>query len=252
MDELRAEDTSSSFNFMRMEPATMFDELLQRVSPRISKNDTRMRKALEPGLKLAVTLRYLASGDKYSSLQYDFRVSRTTITKFIPEVCNAIVAEYADEVVKCPINEDGWREVSEQFKRRWNVPHAIGALDGKHIAMRKPPHSGSLYRNYKGFFSIILLALVDADYKFIWADCGGLGHMSDAQIFNASELKECIEDGSINLPPPDSLPNDDTDVPYFILADDAFALRTYLMKPYSRRGMTRSQQIANYRLSRGR
>ena len=64
-DKLRVEDTSSFFKFMRMEPA-MFDEELQKVTPRISKNDIRMRKALEPGLKLTVTLRYLASGDNYS------------------------------------------------------------------------------------------------------------------------------------------------------------------------------------------
>ena len=97
MAELRMEDTSSFFNYLRMEPL-MFDELLQRVGPRIQKIDTNFRKALSAGLKLSLTIRHLASGDKYPSLQYEFRVSQFTITKIIPEVCQAIVEEYKGEL----------------------------------------------------------------------------------------------------------------------------------------------------------
>jgi hypothetical protein len=85
MRELRMEDTSSFFNYLRMEPQ-MFDELLHRVGHRIQKHDTNFRKALSPGLRLALTIRHLAAGDKYPSLQYQFRVSRYTITKIIPQV----------------------------------------------------------------------------------------------------------------------------------------------------------------------
>ena len=99
MEELRVEDPQSFFNYLRMEPA-MFDELVQRVGPRIEKHDTKMRKALPPGLKLAITVRFLASGDKYPSLMYSFRVARNTISVIIPEVCQAIVEEYKDEVMR--------------------------------------------------------------------------------------------------------------------------------------------------------
>ena len=251
MRELRMEDQQSFFNFLRM-PPEMFDELLNRVGPRIQKRDTIFRKALEPGLKLAITIRHLASGDRYSTLQYDFRIARNTICTFIPEVCHEIVQELKDEVISCPTEPEEWRAISEEFQRRWNIPHACGALDGKHIAIRCPPKTGSLFRNYKGFFSIVLLALVDADYKFLWIDVGGYGSMSDAQIYNASELKECLEDGTIGFPEQGPMPNDDQDMPYFLLGDDAFGLRTYLMKPYSLRGMTKEQAITNYRISRGR
>ena len=74
MQELQLEDEGSFYNYLRMEPA-MFDELLQRVGPRIAKQNTNWRASLEPGLKLAVTLRFLATGDKYPTLQYQYRVS---------------------------------------------------------------------------------------------------------------------------------------------------------------------------------
>lgn len=63
-----------------------------------------------------------------------------------------------------------WTDVPSKFQERWNFPHCIGTLDSKHIAIRKPPNSGSKYFNYKKYFSIIFLADVDADYKFIFID----------------------------------------------------------------------------------
>ena len=71
MNELRIQDPQAFFTFLRMEPA-MFDELVQRVGPRITKTDTHMRKSLSPGLKIAITVRYLASEKKYPSLMYSF------------------------------------------------------------------------------------------------------------------------------------------------------------------------------------
>ena len=81
-------------------------------------------------------------------------------------------------------------------------PHALGALDGKHVAPKKPKNSGALYHNYKGFFSIVMLALVDEQYKFRWVDVGTAGSCSDAQIINTCHLKRKIDDGSIVFPDP--------------------------------------------------
>ena len=105
MNELRIEDPQAFFKFPRMEPA-MFDELVQTVGPRITKTDTHMRKTFSPGLKIAITVRYLASGDKYSSLMYSFRVARNTICLLIPKVCEAMVEEYKDEVLQCSANPE--------------------------------------------------------------------------------------------------------------------------------------------------
>ena len=82
--------------------------------------------------------------------------------------------------------------------------------------------------------------------------CITTGSCSDAQIFNASQLKRMIEDGRIGFPDPAPITQGGRDVPYFILADDVFALKTWLMKHYGRRMLTREERIANYRISRGR
>ena len=160
----------------------------------------------------------------------------------VPEVCQAIVAVLAKNVISPPTTPEAWKLIADEFHQRWNVPHACGALDGKHIRIRKPPKSGTVYFNYKGYFSIVLMALVDADYKFIWVDTGGDGSMSDAQIYNASELRDLLTTGELGLPPPDHLPRDNRDTPYFMLGDDAFALRTYLMKHYGARYLSRQQR----------
>jgi hypothetical protein len=250
MRELQRECQGDFVHYLRMEPA-MFREILLRVGPRLEKSRLR-RQPLEPGLKLAITLRYLVTGNSYKNLQYAFRVAHNTICMFVPEVCQALIDEYQDEVFAFPTNPDEWRDVAGKFGRIWNFHHACGALDGKHVAIRRPNKSGTLYFNYKGFFSIVILALVDADYKFMWADVGAQGSASDCQVFNHSPLLQALEDGTLHMPNPEPLPNDDTPMPYFIVGDDAFPLRTWLMKPFSNRGLTNEERIFNYRLCRAR
>lgn len=176
MVELAAEDRTAFRNFLRVDPE-LFQELLDRVGPIIEKKDTFMRKALEPGLRLAITLRYLATGDSYMTLQYGFRVAHNTISNIVADTCEAISAVLQDEVLKCPTSPAEWQAVSDQFSRRWNFHNTIGALDGKHVAICCPANAGSIYYNYKGFHSIVLLALVDADYKFLFIDLGANGRL---------------------------------------------------------------------------
>ena len=251
MAELERESRGDFASFLRMEPA-MFHEILLRLTPRLTKMDSNWRKALEPGLKLAVTLRFLATGNSYHSLAYSFRVPHNTISLFLGEVCDAIISEYGDEVVRQPTTADEWRVITDKFATRWNFPNTIGAIDGKHIAMKAPKNSGTVYHNYKGFFSLILLALVDADYKFIWVDVGANGSTSDCAVFNQSDLKAVLENGTLGLPPPTALPGDDTAIPHFLIGDDAFPLRQWLMKPFALRNLTDEERIFNYRLSRAR
>ena len=75
-------------------------------------------------------------------------------------------------------------------------PYVVGTVDGKHIAIKKPKKSCSDYFNYKGYFSMVLLALEDADYKFLWVNAGASGSSSDAQIFNRSPFLQGFQSQS--------------------------------------------------------
>jgi hypothetical protein len=251
MGELEREHKVDYVNYLRMEP-DMFHELLTRLGPRLTKADTTCRQALSPGLKLAITLRYFATGMTFHELSFGFRVPHNSISILVKEVCEAIIEEYGDEVLVTPRTPEAWLEVVRDFLNLWNFAHTLGALDGKHFAIKCPTKSGSLYHNYKGFFSIILLGLVDANYKFLWVDVGIPGSNSDAGIFNASTLKQALESDTLGVPAPAPLPGDDKPTPYFLVGDDAFALKTWMMKPHAQRNLTHDQRIFNYRLSRAR
>ena len=90
--------------------------------------------------------------------------------------------------------------------------------------MKKPKKSGSNYYNKKDFFSLVLLALVDAEYRLLWVDVGSINSSLDAQIFKQSKLRDKIEDGTLGLPLPAPLGEGRPDMYYFKLGDDAFAL----------------------------
>nr|CAH7740927.1 unnamed protein product [Callosobruchus chinensis] len=185
----------------------MVDEMLL-------KQDTIMRMAIPVTTKLEITLRYLATGDSFKSLEYLFRVPETTISKFLPQVLTAISC-VLQLFIQMPKTVEDWKEIENLFLQRWNFPRCCGVIDGKHVVIKRPPCSGSLYYNYKKTYSIILFAMVDADYCFTYIDLGGNGRASDS-------------------------------------ADDAFPLRPDLMKPFSKHGLSDEEKIFNYRLSRAR
>ena len=98
----------------------------------------------------------------------------------------------------------------------------------------------------------MLLAIVDADYKFIYADIGCNGRISDGGVFRNCNLYRALEEKRLNIPNPTKLPGTQSLFSYVIVADDAFPLKDYILKPYSQSGLTQERRIFNYRLSRAR
>ena len=142
----------SDFLNLNLMQSAMFREVLCRLGQLITKIDTRWQPALEPGRShmLAITLWHLTTGESYHSMSFYFKVPHNTISLIVRDVFEAIVEEYADEVVKLPTTPYKWRDVTEKFGSRWNCHHAMGATNGKHIAINNLKNGGSLYYNYKG------------------------------------------------------------------------------------------------------
>ena len=118
MAELRFEIPEAFENFVRVD-VQMFQELLHVLGVRITTKKTWSRQTIDPGLRLAITLRYLATGDSYRTLMYGFRVAHNTISGIIGDVCKAIVATYAGDVINTPTEPEQWKVIAEKFQAEW-------------------------------------------------------------------------------------------------------------------------------------
>ena len=213
-----------------------------------------MRPSISAEECLAVTLRFLATGESYASLEFQYRASRSTLSTSIPDACYAIYQVLFAEYMKCPSEEVEWLKIASQFEEKWNLPNCLGAGDGIHIRLKYPSNSGSTLYNYKYFFSIALLAFVGPQYQFLYVDVGCQGSTSDAGVFKKSTLWNAVENNTIYISKPRPLAQSDdlmleacdTEIDHVFACDDAFPLGKHLMKTYPSRNLTKKKRMFNY------
>ncbi|CAH1967708.1 unnamed protein product [Acanthoscelides obtectus] len=128
--------------------------------------------------------------------------------------------------------ENIWKKCAEEFENRWGFPNCIGSVDGKHVTIKRPNNSGSNYWCYLHKYSIVLMAIVGPDYKFICVDIGGFGKNSDGGIFETSNMGKRFEQNLTSVPAPRFLPGQNEICSYVLIGDEAFALKPYLMRPF--------------------
>lgn len=176
----------------------------------------------------------------------------TTVGKVIEETTAAIWKSLKKQYMPLP-SENMWIEIAQRYEELWNMPNCIGSIDGKHIRIKAPPKSGSAFFNYKSYHSIVLMAIADADSLFTAISVGDFGRNSDGAVFKNSEIGKLLETNKLNIPPARNLPGDtESSFPMFFVADEAFALKKEIMKPYPQRSLDNPKRIFNYRLSRAR
>lgn len=186
------------------------------------------------------------------SIAWTFHVGHTTVHQIIKDTCEIVWDNLSPLYLKTPNTTQEWREIANGFMNRWNFPNCLGALDGKHINIQAPARSGSLYYNYKNSFSIVLLAACDSQYKFTLVDIGAYGSQSDGGVWKNTIFGQNFEKNCMNIPNSANLPNSNRQLPFFLVADEAFPLKPYIMRPYPGKKLENSQRIFNYRLSRAR
>ena len=135
-------------------------------------------------------------------------------------------------------NKEMWLKVADDFYTKFQFPLCLGAIDGKHIRIKKPNNSGSKFYNYKGFFSIVLLVVTDASGKFIAIDAGFCGGNSDSGVFTRSTFGRRMVNRKLDLPEETMIPGTDIKVPFVFVADDVFPLRENIMKLFRHRQLT--------------
>ena len=183
-------------------------------------------------------------------------MGKSTICGIIRETCQAIWDALKDQVL-APPDKDKWLDIANDFFDTWNFPNCLGAIDGKHIMLRAPPKSGTMYRNYKSQFSIVLMAVADAKYRFTLVDIGAYGSNSDGGVWKHSDIGQAFDNNELDMPVSAPIPGyTDEHFPFVLVGDEAFPLKENLMRPFPGRGtmirMPPDEDTFNYRLSRAR
>lgn len=202
--------------------------------------------------KRSSTHQYSGHGESLRTLSHQFRISHNLISTIIPAVCQAIYQVLQPTYIRLPATTEEWRKVATDFHKRWNFPMCIGAIDGRRILISRMSNLDSKNCDDKSHCSMILMAIVDADSKFLYVDVSAIGSGKDGNVWDRCALKQTIESNVLSIPPSETIPLSDTHVPYVFIGGDALPLNTYLMTAYSGKDESPEETTYNRRLNRGR
>lgn len=125
---------------IRMSP-DQFKEILNATEPDICKQSTKIGgELIVPVKRRALRLRFLATGESFRSLHFQFRISRPAISYIVTKVCEAIPKKLGPSYLKVPSPEQERLQIAKQFEEKWNFPNCLGVIDGKHITLQPPPN----------------------------------------------------------------------------------------------------------------
>ena len=228
-----------------------FNYLCEKLRDTISHQNTHFRKAIPITQRVAITLWCLATSCEYRTLSHLFGIGRSTVCEIVQETCKAIVSVLMDIYITFPCG-DSLKSVVDGFRQKWGYPQCAGAIDGSHIPISVPVEYQTDYYNRKGWYSIVVQAIVDHQYLIRDVCIGWPGSVHDARIFVNSQIYDKItQEGILKEAGSRTILN--VDIPVHLIGDSAYPMDVWLIKPFNHNPNLSSQQKNfNYRLSRPR
>ena len=231
-----------------------FNYILERIRPNLERKVV-VEEPISPECRLGICLYRLGRGDYPYTLAEMTGYGESTVRAVVLEVCEALIQRLWGETVTnyFPKTKQQFEEKILDTEQFWQFPCCWGAVDGCHLAINCPQggqEAQKEYHNFKNFYSVVLMAMVDAKCRFIWASVGCPGNSHDSMILQSTQMWKKITSG-------DAIPEmaktiGTSKVSPLIVGDSAFPFSVYLMKPFADGEPNEKQKYFNYRLSRFR
>ena len=231
-----------------------FNFILERIRPDLERKIV-VEEPISLQCRLAICLYRLGIGEYPYTLAEMTGYGESTVRAVVKEVCEAIIQRLWSEAVSqfFPKTKEQFEEKILDTEQLWQFPCCWGAVDGCHLSINCPPggqEAQKEYHNFKNFYSVVLMAIVDAKCRFIWANVGCPGNSHDSIILQSSQIWQEITSG--NAVPEMAKKIGTLEVPPLIVGDSAFPFSVYLMKPFADGEPSEKQKYFNYRLSKSR
>eukprot|EP00079_Xenopus_tropicalis_P018484 XP_004920283.1 PREDICTED: putative nuclease HARBI1 [Xenopus tropicalis] len=226
------EKAFSNFDWIesfRMTKST-FDYLCDQLRPAMQKTVPDAGQTMPLEVRLAITLWRLGSSSPYRTNENIFGVSRSAIVMIVRDVCEAIISVFTPRFIRVPCGNT-LQDTLRGFEEQHGLPQLAGVVGTLHVAIQTPAEKSGQYFNNKGWHSVVVQAVVNADLCFWDLNIDCPGNLSDSQVLVSSELYKMANRGTLF---PSSTRNvKGLEVPIHLLGPRSYPLLPWLMTPFT-------------------
>lgn len=203
------------FRFERHNLCRIIDDL----TPALEYPSAVLNKCLNPSLQVCVAVRFYATGSMQLTIGSWIHIDQSTVSRTCYRVTKAILSYYS-KVITIP---EDLMSVKRAFYNISGIPNVIGCIDGTHVKINTPSKGQfpDEYINRKGYHSINVQCVCDANCYFLDVDASWPGSVHDNRIFKNSILYERLQRRNLGM----------------LFGDKGYGLTPFLLTPYRENGV---------------